>query len=67
MAQLKKYNDQKLFHDAHLMFDEKTALIEIGALTDNMGIIVKCNPGAEKLTGYSINELLAMNVKEIMP
>jgi PAS domain S-box-containing protein len=49
------------------MFDEKTALIEIGALTDNMGIIVKCNPGAEKLTGYTINELLAMNIKEIMP
>jgi PAS domain-containing protein len=66
LTKLKKY-DKKLFHDVNLMFEENTALIEIGALTDNMGIIVKCNPGAEKLTGYSINELLAMNIKEIMP
>jgi PAS domain S-box-containing protein len=50
-----------------LVFDSNTALIDIGAFKDNLGMIIKCNPAAEKITGYSKNELLAMNISECMP
>ena len=59
--------EEKLFYEVNLMLDDDTALIEIGALTENMGYIIKTNPGAEKLTGYTMNELRTMNVEELMP
>jgi PAS domain S-box-containing protein len=49
------------------MFDEDSVIIQTGALTDSMGMILHTNIGAEQLTGYSVNELTIMNIDKLMP
>ena len=66
LANMKK-TEARLLKEAHLMFDEDTALIQIGALKENMSLILSCNPGAEKLTGYSKSELMGVNINILMP
>lgn len=59
--------EEKLFYDVNLMYNDDTAIIEAGAMNENIGFILKINRGAEKLTGYNSNELRAMNVSNLMP
>lgn len=59
--------EEKLFYDVNLMYNDDTAIIEVGATLENMGQILKTNNGAEKLTGYSSNKLRTLGISCLMP
>ena len=59
--------EDKMFHDTSLLFDDHTTLFQIGASLDNLGKIIVANNGASMMTGYSLNELHSMNIRQILP
>ena len=59
--------EDKMFDDTSLLFDDHTTLFQIGANLDNLGKILVANKGASMMTGYSLRELHAMNIRQILP
>ena len=59
--------EDKMFDDTALLFDDHTTLFQIGASLDNLGKILIANKGAQLMTGYSLRELESMNIRQILP
>jgi len=65
IAQIKMNDDGP--KDVNFIYDEKTTLFQVGATRDNLGKILLANTGASKLSGYSLEELFAMNIRQVLP
>jgi PAS domain S-box-containing protein len=58
--------NNKKFTEAHL-FDENSTLIEVSGNQETLGLVIKVNHGAEKLLGWSKDNLEHNNIKGVLP
>ncbi|CAE7906639.1 tmcC, partial [Symbiodinium sp. KB8] len=70
--QLKENRDEaakvKLMESTNLdVMSDNVAVVSIGGMMDNLGIITSCNPYACRLFGYSSVELLKRNISMLLP
>lgn len=65
---IKKYiRSDQIFFEEELMYNEESTLLQIGALSENLGIIVQANKGTERLFGYRLDEMINKNIKMLLP
>lgn len=64
---LQKEQEGKIFYEASLMFDENAGVMQIGASAENLGLILQCNPGIERLSQVALEDLIGSNIRAIIP
>lgn len=57
----------EVFFEEELMYNEGSTLLQIGALRENLGIIVDANKGAENLFGYKLDQIINKNIDMLIP